>query len=341
MPRKKRTIIDENIPDDSPSTGNDADLSDIIIVLSKVYKLNGPTRSFCFQTTESVDEMMIQAQYPNGGKYEVLSLNAMNETVNREIMDIEPKPMGAIPLGNGPSLSGSDIQVRMLLDELQFSRAMVLKMLENRSNGHETTPVAELIAGMQGLHALSSQKDPIELIMKGMDLANKTTGASSDWKSELIHTVKEAAIPVVTAISNMRQPVMVNPHSGNGASSNPSLPPAETIRMGVTWLKSKILKGLDPGLAVDMLLMNAEDEKYQPILTMAIRGSIDNFIELDAELANEPFRAWFTNAIQMLKDWYAEQNANDTDMDGRTGNIADVTINEKSGTRKPKIVKAV
>lgn len=341
MPRKKRTTIDEILPDDTPNANGDPDISDIVVVLTKVYKLNGPTRSYCFQSVEPVDELVIQSQYANGGKFEVLELNNVGETVNKTIIDIEPKPILASPLGNGQGPGQSDFQVRMLLDELQFSRQMILTMLQNKGNGHEATPVAELISGMQGLHALSSQKDPVELLVKGMELANKVNGGTPDWKSQLLETVKEVAGPALTAFSSMRastanlgQPPMV----ANGPAQ---LPPADVIKSGLQWLKSKILKGLDPGLAVDMLLMNADDEKYQPILTTAIRGSIDDFIAIDPELGNEPFRAWFTNAIQLLKDWYAEQNNDGADLERGNGNSPDTSNDAENRTRKPKIAKVV
>jgi hypothetical protein len=270
-----------------------------------------------------------------------VELNNLNEPINKTIIDIEPKPVliGATPNGNGQMQGQGDVQVRMLLDELQFSRQMILTMLQNKGNGHESTPVAELIAGMQGLHALSSQKDPVELILKGMELGNKN-GSSPDWKSELLNTVKEVAVPALNAISKMR-PNPVSSGQVNVPSSVAELPPADQMKQALTWLKSKILKGFDPGLAVDWITQNADEPQYMPILTMAVRGSIDNFIELDAELGNEPFRSWFVKAIQMLKDWYAEQSNDSTDMDGGTGNHSDASNDAGSRARKPKIVKAV
>jgi hypothetical protein len=342
MPRKQRTIIDEVLDDKDKANSSNDDIVDITPVLYKVYKINGVSRSFCCQSVESLDELAIQNQYPNGGKFEIHVFNSAGETIDKQAIDIEPKPqnmMTAIPNGNGHVSGQSDIQVRMLLDELQFSRQMILQMLANKGGGSEQTSVTELITGMQGLHALTSQKDPVELLVKGMELGKSNSG-SFDWKESLINTVREVAVPALSAIGSMRaSPAQT--FQANGPMPQVQLPPADVIKSGLIWLKSKILKGLDPGLAVDMLIMNADDPKYQPILTLAIRGSIENFVELDSEIENEPFKTWFTNAIQLLKDWYAEQNNDGGNMERGNGNGPDVAIDAKSGTRKLKVAKAV
>jgi hypothetical protein len=75
---------------------------------------------------------------------------------------------------------------------------------------------------------------------------------------------------------------------------------------------------------------------YQPFLQKAVQGDINTFIAIDPELANEPFKSWLTNAINMLKDAYANNN-NPTDMDGGIGNDTDITSNAVPSTTVPKI----
>ena len=127
MPRKKRTIVEETLPD-TPETAED--LSDIVCVLTKVYRLNAGGRSFCFQTTEPVDEVSIQAQYPTGGKFVVLAYNAMNDVISTVHIDIEPKPLAATANG------AEDIRTRMLLEELAFTRNMMLQMINGVFNNN-------------------------------------------------------------------------------------------------------------------------------------------------------------------------------------------------------------
>lgn len=335
MPRKKKTIIEESIPDDVTSNIND-DVNDIIVTLTKVYKLNNGTRSFCFQTAEPVDEVTVQAQYPSGGKFIVLEYNGLNQLLNTIHLDIEPKPLSINhPNGNGTM----DIQNRMLLDELAWTRQMILSLIGNRQGNQESTPVAELVQAVQGIHAIApSGRDPVELLIKGMELGSKVnSSASGDWKSELIHTAKEVLTPAVEAFSSIKQQTQ---HIQNPMNTQ-ALSPATLLKQGIVWIKSKILSGLEPGLAVDWILRNATDPQYQPFLALAVQGTLDNFIELDSDIANEPYRAWFTTAIAMMKDAYAEQSQHSSDMDGGNGNSPNPSVDAESRSRKPKIAKAV
>lgn len=339
MPRKKRTIIDESLPDDKPETLEN-DIQDFVVVATKVYKINGTTRSFCFQSNEPVDEVVIQTQRPDGGKFVALEYNSMSQLLNTVHFDIEPK-VTLIPPTNGNGHSATDIQIQMLRDDLLWSRQMLMQLLANKSNGGEQTPLVDLVTALTGLHAMApGGKDPIDLLIKGMELGRKSNGGETDWKETLVSTVKEAALPAIQAFSQMRQqPVVIQ------NSEQPMLTPATPqalMQKGIVWLKSQILSGLDPELAIEWLLRNATDPTYQPFIENAIRGDINNFIAVDPEIGNEPYKSWFNHAIQLLKDEYArQQNPDSADMDGGIGDSTDNADHAESRVRKPKIQKAV
>src|SRR5215831_7809915 len=338
MPRKKRTIIEENLPDETTKTESE-DISDLLIVLTKVYRLNGATKSFCFQSNEPVDEVLIQTRYPNGGKFLVQEYNGMNEMVNHTTVDIEPAPPMTTPLQTPTTgLSAVDIQNRMLLDELQWTRQMLLQLISNNNHGNGSTPVGELVAAMQGIHSIAG-KDPIDLLIKGMELGSKSGGAAQDWKSELIHTAKEIVPSALQAISSLTPNHNSQQLQPNGQPMLSTLTPEGQLKFGLQWIRSRIMGGMTPDLAVNWLIQNANDPQYEPILSTAIQGNIDNFIALDPLIANEPYRTWFTTAIQMLKEWYAEQSAVIPDNDGGDGDSTDVADDADSSVGKPAIKK--
>jgi hypothetical protein len=334
--RKRKTIIEEVLPDtDTTQETGGMDASDIIIAFSKVYKTNNGSKSFCMQTTDPVDEVYLQSQYPNGGKFIVFEFNQLNQMLNTGHYEIEPKTMAVTPNGNGNGVSPYDVQIRMLFDELQFTRQMLMQQLQNKS-GNGGSSISELVSALAGLHALApGGKDPIDLIIKGMELGSKNSGAT-DWKTEVLSTIKEIAPVAIQAISMPKQP------NGNG---QPMLPesPDMLLKQGLQWLKPKIIGGMSTDLAVEWLINNANDPLYQQLLSIAIQGSIDNFIAIDTEIGNEPYRTWLTSAINQIKEWYAEQQQveTNTDMDGRIGNDTDVTSNAAVSTRKPRITKVV
>ena len=336
MPRKKRTIIDESLPDKDETLPDD--IVDMMVTNTKVYKLNNGGRSFCFQWQEPVDEVLIQERYPMGGKFVALEMNGLGQTVNTVNIDIEPKPM-LTPNGNGSNgHSALDIQIQMLRDDLLWSRQMLMQLLGNKSNGSEPTSIVDLVQALSGLHSLApGGKDPVELLIKGMELGQKSQGGM-DWKESLISTVKETALPAIQALSQMRQPQIPVQEAPMQITATPQA----LLQKGIVWLKSQILSGLDSGLAVEWLLRNANDPTYQPFIENAIRGDINNFIAVDSEIGNEPYRAWFTQAIQILKDEYAaQQNPDTSDVDGGIGNTANHADHEESSSRKSKIKKVV
>ena len=302
--RKRRTIIEETLPptNDAETSGND-DIADLLIVMSKVYKINGPSKSFCTQTTEPVDELFLQSNFPAGGKYIVEEYNNMNQLVSKPVYEIEPKAVAvhANGNGNGNGMSPHDVQIRMLFDELTFTRQLLMQQLAN--NGNKGGTITEMISGLAGLHALApGGKDPVDLIIKGMELGMKSNGGGkTDWTDKLMDTVKEIAPTAIQAISLANQP-----KDGNG---QPMLPAATTpqsrIKQAMAWLKSNIITGLDTDLAVAWVIRNANsnDEQCRELLATAVQGSVDNFIAIDPEIANEPYRAWFTKAITEIKEW--------------------------------------
>lgn len=329
MPRKKKTIVEETLPDVNDVTNADGDLADIVCVLTKVYKINVGSRSFCYQTTEPVDEVSIQGQYPAGGKFVVISYNAMNDVINTVHIDIEPKPLTSN--GNGAS---EDIRTRMLLEELAFTRNMMLQMINgvfSNKTQATATPLGELAQAMQVVHGMSPQTNSADLILKGMELGMKANGSGGDWKTALVDTAKEIAPVVVQAFSAAKQ-------VQQGQTQMIALPPAMMLKQGLDWLKPRIISGMEPDLAVNWVITNANDPMCQQLLTHAAQG-LDAFITADPEIANEPFKTWFTTAIQQLKDWYAAQSANQDDNERGIGDDSDVTDNENISSGKSTVRK--
>lgn len=330
MPRKKRTIVEETLPDTNDSLSED--VSDIICVLTKVYKLNGGGKSFCFQTTEPVDEVYIQAQYPTGGKFVVIEYNNMNTPINTTHIDIEPKPL----LINGNiNNSNDDMRTQMLMQELTHSRAMMMEMIRGLfSKGQSSnTPLGELAQAMAVVNEIGSKNNPVDLIIKGMDLANKSNGNGPDWKAQLVETAKDL-VPAVMSIRNPPQ---------QGQYMPTITVPESTIKSGIDFLKPQILRGMTVDLAIGWVIQNAHDPICNQLIGNALKGDINTFISIDPELANEPYKSWLESAIQLLKEEYAaanQQQSDDThDIERGDRDHSNVANDAPVSARKSKISK--
>jgi hypothetical protein len=330
MPRKKKTIVEETIPDDTPQAGDD--FTDAICVVSKVYKINVGGKSFCYQTTDPVDEVSVQLQYPAGGKFVVNEYNSLNQVINTTHIDIEPKPLTNNVNGNG---NAEDIRTRMLMEELAFTRNMMVQMMNGLFTSRQqqsATPFGELVEGMRLMHEMSPKNGAVDLIIKGMELGQKSNGGVSDWKTELVSAAKD----LVPAVAPMFTRQAAQPQG------QPMIPttPAAMMKQGIDWLKPQILGGMSVDLAIGWVIQNAKDPLCNQLISQAIRGDVNTFIAIDPEIANEPYKTWFTSAIQLLKDEYAAaQSANTLDSERGTGDDTDDAVDEKASAGKPKVVK--
>lgn len=347
--RKRKVIVEENLPDDTGAGGeNGVDVADVICVMSKVYRLNGGSKSFVTQTDIPVDEIFLQNNYPQGGKYIVYEFNTLGAQINTVNYEIEPKALTTSNGNNGHVGMGTvqEMQVRMLFDELSHSRQMVLQLIGQLAGSNRGGSVNELVTALASLHQISGGtqgKDPVELLIKGMELGANGGKVSGDWKSELLSTIKDVAPSALNAIAASRQPVAaLNPAPGVNQSMTEQPTEEMLVRSYIQQIKTYAVGGLNVDLAVEWITNNARDPQYQPLLRLAIHGTVDNFIALDADIANEPYRAWFTSAITKIKEWYAEQQVpNDDDMDGGVGDDTNNKHDETVSVRRSNVTKIV
>lgn len=363
MPRKKKTIVEETIPDNVLTTDDgenimfdDTPIDEVFDsfgeepFLMKVYKITPTGSSFVFSSTEkpnsSTFESSIQERCPSGGKFVVRFYKNNRIIEPSRHIEIEPRPIATNPnTSNMESIYA--MQVKMLSDQLMTMQNMVMAFIGRPTPVTQQTPMSELVAAMTAMHGIQPTKsDPVDLILKGMEIGSKTNGASPDWKSELIHTAKDVLAPVAEIVAQYKmQPSVVSNPSNNvpqieERTANGMKIPTLLIKSGLASLKPKILSGmLEPGLAVDWILANATDAMYQPFLAVALQGDINTFIQIDPELANEPYRTWVETTINMLKGAYAANN-NQTHNDGRDGDNTDVTTDENVSLGIPVVSKA-
>ena len=354
MPRKKRVIIDSEIPDSVIETGDgepvsiEEGLDDNYFdsfgeepFLIKVYKITPTGSSFAFSTTEkptATFDSLVQDRCPSGGKF------AIRRYINNRIVEptrhieVEPKPT---PVTANAAESVYSVQVKMLTDQLMMMQNMVMAFIGRPTPVTQQTPVTELASLMTTMHQLQPPKtDSVDMLIKGMELAKGLNGSGEgDWKSTLISSAKEVLSPVASIIASHKM------QNGNGIPNPPVQQISEVsmqgedflIKQGLVWLKGKIISGLPVEEAVNWIYMNGNDPMYRPFITKALGGDINTFIAVDPELANEPYRSWLTNAINMMKEIYASNNQ--ADNDGGDRNDTDSTGNENVSARVPTIQK--
>lgn len=355
MPRKKRTIIDETIPDMGLGTGDsetsldaldlpdmeDETLQGLMGRLKGIsdYKVNiylvtpqGSQFRFTVDDPDILDENYIQ-EVCGPGKYAVRVL-VNNIPKKTYFVSIGPKPN--VP-GQTPTTTTADttsaIQAQMYRDQLAFMQSMVLALINKEQPRHDNN-LGDVVAAVSTLQGLGGGKDPMDLFIRALEIGKGLTGGGErDWKTELISTAKDVLAPVAGEIAkaalNRNPPTNGNhalPSAGTFVEEVNNAVPDVILKQGMKWVKGQILGGMDVNLAIAWIINNGNDPTYRPFVQLALRGEFQDFVKLDNELANEPFNTWMRAAIAGIKEAYVQQQS-DTDTTGEDGDTDNTANN--------------
>jgi hypothetical protein len=303
--RVKTTTVKEELPEEITENTVDmsGDLGNLGLVLQQfpeptlmveVYKDESGHMEYCetIRGSHQIEKDTIRDTW-GGGKFE-LKIYDNGQLEGTVVFRVAKR---ATPLNN-PVMPNLDSQN-------QFLQKMVLTMLQNRPQ--ESLSLKDVI----GLIKPESPEKILEVLLKGMELG-KNGGAAADWKSELIHTVKDLGTSIIPGV--MQLAANQNAHA-NGTTPVTVVPDA-ILSQGIAAMKQKVLAGLPVGLALDWIIANARD--YEPLLKAIMESGYEKFVTIDPELNNEPFKTWFTALHTGIKEIYAS-HTNDADSDGTTG----------------------
>lgn len=343
---KKTTTVVEQIPEGHETEGDEISAFDVALEsvedlealtdvmeqfgqtgqLLKLYRDNG---QYCYQS-DAIDEAFIQKHF-GGGDYRIRVF--FNGKYKKTFPVAIAAAMNTEPNGNGNHHSNDR--------HSEFLEKMLLTMIAN-NGGAKGPSITELTTALSNLDSLrGKQESGMDLFQRGMTFAkeiydSKPSG-SLDWKSEAIGAIKDA-LPVVGGLLASKNggvpPTMPTPKQDPNALVNATQEQqAEAIRQGLAYLKKQCLKGVDFNLIVEWVENNAED--YQPLIHNVLNLPFEKFVELDAEIGNEPFKQWFTGLFDGLRSAFVPDNSVGDDPTGEPGGVNDAGNNGDIG-KNPK-----
>ena len=343
---KKKTIIEENIPDGTltePVFVDDDDIGDQlrqqhgVDIKVKIYKtITGKVQPSYLYTIASENfkepEEHLQNSGYGGGTYTCLWLNPENKRVFEKTYEIADKPVS-----ERKATSIEDVQIQMLREQSQMNRDLLMAVLGRSNGGSPLSEVAQMWNIMKGTPGGGSGFDAfINIFQKGLEIGAGKSG-DMDWKTALI----QAARDMVPAIAGVAQTIMVNKNGGAGAPMMMPIPAngngSETMYGGAVvdanaqasenaraeqilkaslgWIKQRILQGLPVSLAFEWIMNNANDPQWQPLITFVMDKTPEEMSGVDPDLNKEPFKAWILELQKAMKEHYKEQLADDTSED--------------------------
>lgn len=115
--------------------------------------------------------------------------------------------------------------------------------------------------------------------------------------------------PVAAPTNAIQEQTMIQPTKDNPLGLTPEL--YAQMMYGIGYLKTRCLLGKDPGLWIEMLMDNMDQEHYASIVGL-VDKTIDEIAALtDPSIAKLPFRSWFERVFQGVKNAIAERDKSD------------------------------
>lgn len=242
--------------------------------------------------------------------------------------------------GTMASAPGSDV-IRLLMEQNARLEQRLLQVQQ-----HDREPIGALADAMLKIQQIqgggSKQELPLDTIMKAIELGKDLNAApNDDWKSWLMPVLKES-LPVIQGIvAGARQqqqqalPQQVQP---GGQQTVPINTDDQMLHAGIAYLKQKCLSRSHPGLYVDLVFDNKDNPQYAALIRRILTSEFSEFVSLDPQLGQPPYREFFEFFFNGLRSAFAEDNPLDDDSDGTGGDTANPSSNGssgKAGSKKP------
>jgi hypothetical protein len=347
--RKRRTIVEETLPSNS-DTVDEPDELDINLesiedtetlqevlkefgdstVLFKVFQQTPTGQAFCFPCHPPIDEEFIQREW-GGGDFTIRIY--IDGKFRKSIpLKIAPRPRSDSLPQNPNAFGGVSSADRK---HSEFLEQMLFRMLENRQTtptGPSLTDLTTALSNLDGLRG--KQENQMDLIMKGIELAQSFNGEPKDWKAEALGMVKGAIPDLMSLLGRGAKP----PIPIQGAEGVPMVaePSEQILRSGIQYLKQLAISQVDPVSIIELVIANASNPQYKPIIDAVLTKEFEYFVGLDPAINSESFKPWFQSVFNGLRSAFSPEHPVELDTPGPVGDAGHVGNNGQSGKSRSK-----
>jgi hypothetical protein len=335
-PRKRKTIVEEEIPESEVLEGQDTNEFDISLeqasdletlngvleqygiadgILFRIYRIVDGVQKYVFEHP-TLDEGFIQRER-GGGNY--VARLFINGKFKRSIpVPIEDLPESENPHANGNGNGGHQQFLEKML--------MALIMKENHSTGPTLTEITSVLTNLDAMRG--KQDSAIDMLMRGIQLAREIEpGGETNWKTEGVKLLKDAAPALIAGVGQV-----LNNRNGNAIPpsapvpvSHSEIPPQPTtpeqeeqmmqflLKRALGMLKAQFMMGLDSESALSLIQANMGDPNYAPIIQKFATMTFEELVTIDAEIGKEPFVTRFRDVHDGLRQYIAGEDSVDDD----------------------------
>jgi len=280
-------------------------------------------------------------------------------------VEVNGEPRNSFPVHIAPQIStlGSDqLQINGnggmadLLREMREQNRMMMERLM-QSQQHQT-PMIEMVQGLAQLDQLRGDKQlPLDSLIKAVEIGTRlngggASGGGDDWMGMIRDLVKEAAPTLVPALGAIVGRMMNPPKPQAPPTDAPAPPQQERIDASMSpeeqqeqimsqhlkgamdWLKKKALSGSHPGLYVEMIIDNQEDELYGRLIHKITNEDFSSFASIDPEIEKPQYSRFFRAIYDGIRSAFIPKNTVAGDFTGKRGNTPDASGNGTNGKKR-------
>lgn len=254
---------------------------------------------------------------------------------------VEGHPTSNASTATAPAQSSAPdlvaFQLETMREEMRLTREMLMESMKRDGN---STDVPGLLAAVVNLARSMAPPAPVNplgnidallgLLKTGIEIGQ--TGSVEPKEKGAMGWIKDLA-PVVGEVLQGLIPARANgggaaPAPAGTAVDKPALPagqadPARAIAMlrsGISYLKTKAVQQKDPGIYVDFVSDNLDDPQWTPLFQLIAKPYDEIAAAIDPDLLNPPYREWFTELFEGIKEVLTRQHPGESDgtVDGPT-----------------------
>ena len=288
-------------------------------------------------TKEDFDPIAIRATF-GGGRYRITVFDEKNKIMASKQIVLAEVPKSNLLIDQNPRPAQADAMQMMMMQFIKGQSDMVAALLSRETQAPVAGPTAmELVTLIKALQPEAGASNPVDLLMKGLELGRGLGGeGGTDWmdlaKTGLTAAVSLASKAPTAPAPAVRQAPPPQIQNGAAAAAPPKEPTAEErekmdILKKLNWLRSitadlvrRAAREKDPELYAEVFLDNLPD--FISLEEVAERFRDPNAVAMLAQLdpAVTAYAPWFESFRAAVNEMITQD---DDELPGADGIDAD------------------
>jgi hypothetical protein len=259
----------------------------------RVYRVTPQGKQYCFLgTPEEIDPESLRMFHAKQSYSHETGSYLIEVEVNGEVRS--PFPILIAPQTNAPGVpeaSRNDSAMTEMFRMLQAQNERLEKQLASQ-NREPIGSLADALLKIDQLRGGSKAEVPVDTLLKAIQLGKEMGGGGeTDWTMKLLDVLKDSMPALQGIVGSLAK--RIAPTDNNGGGDVPVVNDDLMLKQGLIYLKKKALAGSDPGLYVDIIVDNREEQLYEKLIRRILETDFSAFAAIDADISRPEYESFF------------------------------------------------